>query len=87
VLGHEVADADGAHPAVSEELPVAYETLVLASTPDVRIVTYLADPGTPSADALDLLRSWIATTSTDPVPPGSQRFRRPANASGDEVPQ
>jgi hypothetical protein len=51
------------HPVVGE-LTVAYETLVLASTPDVRLVTYLADPGTPSADALDLLRSWVATTST-----------------------
>jgi hypothetical protein len=43
------------HPVVGE-LTVAYETLALGSTPDVRIVTYLTDPHTPSADALDLLR-------------------------------
>ncbi|MER5444557.1 hypothetical protein ABT065_02820 [Streptomyces sp. NPDC002764] len=49
------------HPVVGE-LTVAYETLTLGSAPEVRIVTYLADPGTPSADALDLLRSWTATT-------------------------
>ncbi|MER5802120.1 helix-turn-helix transcriptional regulator [Streptomyces mirabilis] len=49
------------HPVVGE-LTVAYETLTLGSAPDVQIVTYLADPGTPSADALALLRSWIATT-------------------------
>jgi transcriptional regulator with XRE-family HTH domain len=48
------------HPVVGE-LVLAFETLSLASTPDVRLVTYLADPGTPSADALDLLRSWVAT--------------------------
>lgn len=44
------------------ELTVAYETLALGSAPGVRIVTYLADSGTPSADALALLRSWIAPT-------------------------
>jgi transcriptional regulator with XRE-family HTH domain len=51
------------HPTVGE-LTVAFETLTLASTPDVRIVSYLVDPGTPSADALDLLRSWAATPQT-----------------------
>jgi len=48
------------HPVVGE-LTLAYETLGLSSTPDVKIVTYLTDPGTPSADALDLLRTWVAT--------------------------
>ncbi|MGW4909156.1 helix-turn-helix transcriptional regulator [Streptomyces sp. NPDC004270] len=54
------------HPIVGE-LTVAFETLTLGSAPEVRIIAYLADPGTPSADALDLLRSWAATTqaSTD----------------------
>ncbi|MFC0450580.1 helix-turn-helix transcriptional regulator [Rhodococcus jostii] len=51
------------HPVVGE-LTVAFETLTLASTPDVRIVAYLADPGSSSADALDLLRSWVATSRT-----------------------
>ncbi|MGW6923209.1 helix-turn-helix transcriptional regulator [Streptomyces sp. NPDC054950] len=51
------------HPIVGE-LTVAFETLTLGSAPEVQIVTYLADPGTPSADALDLLRSWVATTHT-----------------------
>lgn len=50
------------HPVVGE-LTLGFETLTLASAPDVRIVTYLADPGSPSADALDLLRSWVATTN------------------------
>lgn len=55
------------HPVVGE-LTLGFETLTLASTPDLRIVTYLADPGTPSADALDLLRSWVATTNADARP-------------------
>jgi hypothetical protein len=45
----------------SEKSPLGFETLTLASAPDIRIVVYLADPATPSADALDLLRSWVAT--------------------------
>ena len=56
------------HPIVGE-LTVAYETLTLGSSPDIRIVTYLADPNTPSADALDLLRSWTATPVNSPAPP------------------
>lgn len=52
------------HPVVGH-LTVAYETLTLASAPEVRIVTYLTDAATPSADALDLLRSWTATTPAD----------------------
>jgi transcriptional regulator with XRE-family HTH domain len=51
------------HPVVGE-LTLGFETLTVASAPDVRIVTYLAEPGSSSADALDLLRSWVATTST-----------------------
>jgi transcriptional regulator with XRE-family HTH domain len=51
------------HPVVGD-LTVAYETLALASAPDIRLVTYLTDRGTPSADAIDLLRSWAATTSS-----------------------
>jgi transcriptional regulator with XRE-family HTH domain len=54
------------HPVVGE-LTVAFETLTLDSTPDIRIVTYLAEPATASADALDLLRSWLATTSAAPT--------------------
>jgi transcriptional regulator with XRE-family HTH domain len=65
------------HPVVGE-LTVAFETLALTSAPDVRIVTYLTDPGTPSADALDLLRSWVATTSADSAPSGSAEPSRPA---------
>jgi transcriptional regulator with XRE-family HTH domain len=67
------------HPVVGE-LTVNYDTLTLGSAPGVRIVTYLADPATPSADALDLLSSWIATPASTrtssreaPYTPGSRR--------------
>lgn len=65
------------HPVVGE-LTVAYETLALGSAPDVRIVTYLADPGTPSADALALLRSWIATPGSSVEPDNSPQPAPPA---------
>lgn len=64
------------HPVVGE-LTVAFETLTLDSSPDIRIVTYLAEPGTASADALDLLRSWLATTSATPA-------TRAPSATGEE---
>lgn len=51
------------HPVVGD-IVLGYETLTLGSTADIRIVTYLADPGTASADALALLRTWVATTRT-----------------------
>ncbi|PBC39418.1 transcriptional regulator [Rhodococcus sp. ACS1] len=69
------------HPVVGE-LTVAFETLALGSTPDVRIATYLADPGTPSADALDLLRSWVATTHT-PAESEPSTHSTPGQRQGD----
>jgi MmyB-like transcription regulator ligand binding domain len=53
------------HPLVGE-LTLGYETLALPSTPGLSVGTYLPEPGSPSADALDMLRSWIATPSTAP---------------------
>lgn len=58
------------HPVVGE-VTLEFETLSVGSAPDVRIGTYLAEPETPSADALDLLRSWVATrTPKGAVEPG-----------------
>ena len=54
--------------AIVGALTLGYETLVLPSTPGLSLGTYLPDPGSPSADALDMLRSWIAEPSpTAPV--------------------
>ncbi|XKH57804.1 helix-turn-helix transcriptional regulator [Citricoccus nitrophenolicus] len=49
-----------AHPVVGE-LTLSYQTLTLPSAPKIRLATYLAEAGSPSADAIDLLRSWTAT--------------------------
>jgi hypothetical protein len=62
-------------------LPQRAAQLIDASAPDVRIVTYLTDPGTPSADALDLLRSWVATTSTVSAPSRSSEPSRQPNTT------
>ncbi|MEJ1156117.1 helix-turn-helix transcriptional regulator [Microbacterium marmarense] len=51
------------HPVVGD-MALSYQTLTTQSAPNVRLATYLAEIGSPSADALDLLRSWTA----DPVP-------------------
>ena len=58
------------HPVVGE-LTLGYSLLTLPSTPGVSISTYLPEPGSSSADALDMLRSWIAqpTTTTAPTSP------------------
>lgn len=54
------------HPVIGE-LTVNYEVLQVTSVPGVRLVTYLADPGTSSADALDMLRSWSVTVEEQEV--------------------
>ncbi|MFI7171296.1 helix-turn-helix domain-containing protein [Rhodococcoides fascians] len=50
------------HPTVGE-MTLEFETLSVGSAPDVRIGTYLAVEGTPSADALNVLRSGMAMGS------------------------
>lgn len=49
------------HPVVGDlELP--FESFPLASDPSQSLLTYTAEPGSPSQDALNLLASWSATT-------------------------
>ncbi|MEV6210001.1 helix-turn-helix transcriptional regulator [Kitasatospora sp. NPDC051914] len=47
------------HPLVGD-LELAYETLRTADDPDQALITYAADPGTPSHDALHMLLAWSA---------------------------
>lgn len=58
------------HPVVGE-ITLGYDVLAVPSTPGLTIATYLPAPGTPSADALTLLRSWIAdpANTLDPTGP------------------
>jgi len=45
------------HPLVGE-MTLSYETLRMPSEPSLFLTTYHAEPGTPSAEALQLLASW-----------------------------
>jgi transcriptional regulator with XRE-family HTH domain len=48
------------HPVVGD-LDLTFEMLQLAADPGLNLLTYSAEPDTPSADALNLLGSWAAT--------------------------
>jgi MmyB-like transcription regulator ligand binding domain len=49
------------HPIVGD-LELAFESFPLAADPSQSLLTYTAEPGSPSQDALNLLASWTATT-------------------------
>jgi transcriptional regulator with XRE-family HTH domain len=50
------------HPVVGD-LELAFESFPLAADPSQSLLTYTAEPGSPSQEALNLLASWAATTS------------------------
>jgi transcriptional regulator with XRE-family HTH domain len=50
------------HPVVGD-LELAFESFPLAADPSQSLLTYTAEPGSPSQDTLRLLASWAATTS------------------------
>jgi transcriptional regulator with XRE-family HTH domain len=52
------------HPVVGR-LDLMYDMLPIAQAPGLSMLVYTAAPGTPSADAVQVLASWAATT---PVP-------------------
>ncbi|WP_258564792.1 helix-turn-helix transcriptional regulator [Streptomyces sp. WELS2] len=49
------------HPVVGD-LELAYETLRAADDPDQALITYAAEPGSPSHDGLRMLLAWAAET-------------------------
>jgi MmyB-like transcription regulator ligand binding domain len=49
------------HPVVGD-LELAFESFPLAAGPSQSLLTYTAEPGSPSQNALILLASWAATT-------------------------
>jgi transcriptional regulator with XRE-family HTH domain len=57
------------HPIVGD-LNLAYESMELIADPGLRLNAYTAEPGTPAADALNLLASWTA------APPAQPAFRQ-----------
>ncbi|WP_225634513.1 helix-turn-helix transcriptional regulator [Streptomyces solaniscabiei] len=54
------------HPAVGE-MALTHETLDLPGEDGLSITVYNAEPGTPAADALQLLASWAATQQETPA--------------------
>ncbi|MFH8804507.1 helix-turn-helix transcriptional regulator [Streptomyces sp. NPDC017936] len=62
------------HPVVGD-LELAYETLRAADDPDQALITYAAEPGSPSHDGLRMLLAW-ATEAPSPSPmPDDDRAR------------
>jgi len=51
------------HPVVGD-LELAFESFALAADPSQSLLTYTAEPGSPSQDALSLLARWAASTTT-----------------------
>jgi hypothetical protein len=49
------------HPVVGD-LELAFESFPLAADPSQSLLTYTAEPGSPSQHTLRLLASWAATT-------------------------
>ena len=45
------------------DLDLPFESFPLAADPSQSVLTYTADPGSPSQHALNLLASWTATTN------------------------
>ncbi|WP_051103509.1 helix-turn-helix transcriptional regulator [Terracoccus sp. 273MFTsu3.1] len=65
------------HPVVGE-LTLAYEELAITAEPGLVLMVYTAEPGSPSAERLQLLASWAAdtpspTASADPAIPNSKK--------------
>jgi transcriptional regulator with XRE-family HTH domain len=62
------------HHPVAGDLELTYEALELPADPGLTMITYTAEPGPASQDALDFLASWAATLdrpgkpTTAPVP-------------------
>ncbi|WP_354643710.1 helix-turn-helix domain-containing protein [Kitasatospora camelliae] len=63
--GHGVKELH--HPTVGR-LTLRYETLVPAGDQDQVLLTYHAEPGSPSAESLRLLASWTSPAAPAPVP-------------------
>jgi transcriptional regulator with XRE-family HTH domain len=67
------------HP-VAGELHLAFDTLCLADDPDQALFVHTADPGSPTAQALQLLANWTAAptpaVTSDPAPTRHQASAR-----------
>jgi hypothetical protein len=53
------------------DLELPFETFPLCAIPSQSLLTYTAEPGSASQDALNLLASWAATTGTPEEAPST----------------
>ena len=69
------------HHPVAGDLELTYEALELPADPGLRMITYTAEPGSASQEALDFLASWAATRDRRrrPRPPTKRDPREPAS--------
>jgi hypothetical protein len=58
------------HPVVGD-LDLPFESFPLPADPSQSLLTYTAEPGSPTQDALRLLASWAATVDSIGVPPST----------------
>jgi transcriptional regulator with XRE-family HTH domain len=65
------------HPVVGD-MELSFDAMDLPADPGLTLTAYTAEPGTPSGDALTLLASWAATTSSGDHD-GQQETRRQAH--------
>ena len=60
------------------DLSLAYEAMTLAADPGLTLLTYTAEPGSPSSQALRFLASWAISPDHAAVGPdsASERLQR-----------
>lgn len=73
------------HPLVGE-LSLSFETLTLPDDPAQFLVTYHAEPGSPSADALRMLSSWTAPSPSAAASPSPAPSAAASAAAAAEQP-
>jgi transcriptional regulator with XRE-family HTH domain len=70
------------HPVVGD-LELAFESFPLAADPSQSLLTYTAEPGSPSQDALSLLASWAASAHDSHASTHEDRQERQENRQHD----
>jgi transcription regulator MmyB-like protein/helix-turn-helix protein len=68
------------HPVVGD-IELAFDTFPLGADPSQTLVTYTAEPGSPSQDALNLLASWSASTDNNEQPRSTDKAKQAETAS------
>lgn len=58
------------HHSIVGEITVAYEGMDLEAEPGLTLTIYAAEPGSPSAERMQLLASWAASEETPPLGAG-----------------